>query len=236
LVGSLFAAQFFTEGLHRTKYLPILGLGVVILACTAQPFTERLPLAIQRSLTIFPVNVDPIAARDAKATLEWRVEMWKLAVQDIPKYFWVGKGYAINPTDLYLAGESVRRGQTQDFIQALVAGDYHNGPLSVQLPFGVFGSALILWFFGAGIWALRRNATYGDPAIQKINNFLLACFVARAVYFLVFFGAIFIDLMVFTGILGLSASLNRGVRSKEDWIVEAQEEMEPVEQEQALSA
>lgn len=239
LVGLALVFQFFAEGLYKTKYLPVLAL-VCVTACAALlPFTDRLPLAVQRTLTLFPVKVDPLAEYDAKASLEWRLEMWRVALQDVPKYFWVGKGYAQDPTSLFLAGESVRRGNAPAYTASLAGGDYHNGPLSVQLPFGIFGTLLVLWFFGGAIWVLRRNAKYGDPAIQNINTFLLACFIARIVYFVVFFGALFVDLMLFTGIVGLSVSLNRGVSSKRDWTIEESQENEESRQgmeQQALSA
>jgi hypothetical protein len=32
----------------------------------------------------------------------------------------------------------------------MYAGDYHNGPLSILIPFGLFGMIAFLWLLGAG--------------------------------------------------------------------------------------
>ena len=46
----------------------------------------------------------------------------------------------------------------------------------------------------------------------NLNQFLLALFYARVVFFLFFFGAFYLDLALFVGIVGLSISANGGVR------------------------
>src|SRR5205085_7863174 len=113
-----------------------------------------------------------------------------------------------------------RSGGSAAYEGSLMAGDYHNGPLSVQLPFGIFGSLLFLWFLGSSTHVLYRNFKYGDPALKNINTFFLASFLARAVFFLCFFGALFTDLISFASLVALSISMNRGVRSRSDWITE----------------
>jgi hypothetical protein len=44
--------------------------------------------------------------------------------------------------------------------------------------------------------------------LRRINTFLLACFVAKALVFFVIFGGFSSDLYGFLGLVGLSASLN----------------------------
>jgi hypothetical protein len=222
--------QFFAEGLHRTKYLAISLFAMALFACVTVPIADSLPLAAQRCLTIFPIKLDPIAEADARASWEWRREMWKVAMLDIPQYFWIGKGYAINPNDMYLTFESARSGGSAAYEGSLLAGDYHNGPLSVQLPFGIFGSLLFLWFLGGSTHVLYRNFKYGDPSIKNINTFFLASFLARMVFFLFFFGALFTDLVTFTTTVALSISLNRGVRSAKDRQAETVLEETPSEE------
>jgi len=94
---------------------------------------------------------------------------------------------------------------------ALVAGDYHSGPFSVVLPFGLPGVAAVAWFLWAAIRVLYRNFRYGDPAFKRINGFLFAFFLAKTVYFLILFGSFHSDLVGFVGLVGMSISLNRGV-------------------------
>ena len=90
----------------------------------------------------------------------------------------------------------------------MVAGDYHNGPLSIVIPFGIWGLIGFGWFLVAASRFLYHNYRFGDPALQRINTLLLAVFLAKIVFFFLIFGALYSDLYAFTGLAGLSASLN----------------------------
>jgi len=216
LIGLLFLCQFFFEGLVRTRYLAILmGLATSLLVGFFF-FADRLPLQLQRAVSFLdelhlPVNIDPSVRADAMGSTAWRIDMWNAVLPEIPRYLLVGKGYAIDPTDLFLAQTAAYRGQETSWAAEKVAGDYHNGPLSVIIPFGLWGAIGFLWLLWAGTKVLYRNYRYGDPALRRVNTLLLAFFVARAVLFLVVFGAFNGELCVFTGLLGLSVSLNGGV-------------------------
>ena len=93
---------------------------------------------------------------------------------------------------------------------AMYAGDYHNGPLSVVIPFGIYGVVALLWFLAVGLRVLYHNYRFGDPALRQINGYLLAFFVARAIFFFFIFGTFFGELFYFTGMVGLSVALNHG--------------------------
>src|SRR5205823_13909599 len=120
--------------------------------------------------------------------------MWKAVLPQVPKYLIKGKGYALDPNDLYMAQQSAVRGFGIQAASALVAGDYHNGPLSVLIPFGIFGFLAFLWLIGACIRLLYYFHRYGDPALQRINTFLLASFLAKIALFMFVFGAVSNDL------------------------------------------
>ena len=107
-----------------------------------------------------------------------------------------------------MAQQSAVRGFGIQAASALVAGDYHNGPLSVLIPFGIFGFLAFLWLIGACIRLLYYFHRYGDPALQRINTFLLASFLAKIALFLFVFGAVSNDLFSFLGLVGLAVSLN----------------------------
>ena len=104
IMGLLFLCQFCCEGLWRTRFLPVL-IGVGMLSGVALfMFADHLPLAAQRAVSFLPVKVDAGAKADAEGSAEWRFEMWRLLVPQIPQYLLLGKGYAINPEDLYITG------------------------------------------------------------------------------------------------------------------------------------
>jgi O-antigen ligase len=212
LVILLLAGQFFAEKLHKTRFLVIALISTALITGFLVAFSETLPLAVQRTLTVFPLKLDPAAVQDAQASVEWRLEMWRVLLDEIPKYFWLGKGYAINPSDLYLSDVSVKLGVYTPWDAAIIAGDYHNGPLTLIIPFGIFGVLTFVAFLIAGGRVLWKNYRYGDPSIQNINTFLLSLFAARVLFYCFIFGAFYIDIAVFAGIIGLSVAMNEGVR------------------------
>jgi len=212
MVGLLALVQFYFEGLFRTRLAVFVSLGVVIGAALLVPFAKHLPLSVQRSISLLPVEIDMTARAQAEGSLEWRLDMWRLLLKEVPRYFWLGKGYAIDPTDLYLAEESMRRGLAKDYEGAIVSGDYHSGALSILIPFGIFGLVAFLWFVGAAIRLLYRNYAYSEGALRTANTFLLAYFVSRIVFYFAAFGALHSDLYTFVGIVALSIAINGGVR------------------------
>ena len=182
--GLTFAAMFFLERLHRTRFLGVfLGVGllggVIIL-----PQAHKLPIVAQRALSFLPGSFDAFALESAKTTIEWRVEMWKQVWPDVPKHLFRGKGLALDPTELFMADESSHRG---DGLQGtIVAGDYHNGPLSILIPFGIYGMIAFLWFIIAGMRYLYRNYKFGDPEYRNVNTLLLASFCGPRLFLLHF--------------------------------------------------
>jgi len=208
-------AQFYFEGLFRSRLFLVLVIAFVLGGTGLVAFATKLPLSVQRSLTILPaIDLDPAARADAAASLGWRVEMWKILLPQVREYLWLGKGYALSPSDMYLVEESLRRGLAKDYEMALLVGDYHSGPLSILIPFGIAGLLGFLWLMVASIRLLYRNHRFSDPALQNINTFLLSYFVARAVFYFVGFGGFNSDLALFLGVVALSIALNGGVR---DW-------------------
>jgi len=92
-----------------------------------------------------------------------------------------------------------------------LVSDFHNGPLSIIIPFGIPGVIGFLWFLAAAWRVLYRNYRYGNPGYAKLNRFLLVCFIVRIIFFFAIFGNLYSDLVGFTGLVGLSISLNAGV-------------------------
>jgi len=126
----------------------------------------------------------------------------------VPKYLLKGKGYVIDPNDLFMAQISAHHGFGIAAAGAVVAGDYHNGPLSVLIPFGIFGLIGFIWLIVAGLRVLYYHHRFGDPALQRINTFLLSSFVAKTLIFVFIFGGFSSELCGFLGLIGLSVSLN----------------------------
>ena len=214
--GLVFGLQFFLERLYRTKLMAVLlSLGIVG-ALVLIPLASHLPYTFQRAISFMPYKVNAEARSDAQASWEWRVQMWQALLPQIPQYLIVGKGYNISQVDYnFVMGPeaSVRNTFAQNQALAL-AEDFHSGPISVVIPFGIWGCIVFLWFMAAGLWVVYHNYRYGDPALQIVNTFLLASFAAQVIYFLFVFGDLAGDMLKFTGLLGLSVSFNGGVRRR----------------------
>ncbi|HXC36196.1 MAG TPA: O-antigen ligase family protein [Candidatus Acidoferrales bacterium] len=206
---------FFLEGLHRTRLTPFLVVFVLAIAGVIIPLGSKLPFTFQRTLSVLPpsfVQLRPDARADAKASWDWRIEMWTALLPQIPKHLLLGKGYAISPEDFDTemgAGAAVQSADPAQQALAL-SSDYHNGPLSVILPFGIWGVIAMVWLFAGSIWVVYRNYRYSPPELKALNAFLFATYIWSIVNF--YGGSLATNMNVFTGILGLTVAINRGVR------------------------
>jgi hypothetical protein len=203
--------MFWLERLYTSRLMPVMLCGMLLGAVVLIPLAAHLPSSMQRTLTVVPfLKVGDDAEASAKDSSDWRIQMWKEVLPEIQPHLILGKGYSIdlvelekiNTTGLGNTGEEGSK----------MAGDYHNGPLSVIIPFGIGGVIAFLWLIGAGLKVLYNNFKYGDAAFQQINTYLLAAFIAKAIFFLGVFGSFYSDLAGFTGLLGLSVAINNGMR------------------------
>lgn len=219
-VGLIFVVFFLLEGLHRTGYLAVVVLLGLLGFGALAAFSNRLPVSVQRSISFLPVQVDARVRQDAQGSLDWRFEMWKeLVRRDVPKYALVGKGYAIDPSLLGMAGfnESLGYGLRSEW--AMLGGEYHNGPLSVVIPFGIWGAMAFGWFLIAGVLRFRWFCRHGDPRLINMNRMLYALFVSKIVFFIFLFGALHVEMVEFAVLAGLAECLNTGQRASEDGLV-----------------
>jgi O-Antigen ligase len=203
---------FFLEGLHRTKLLPIFVLGGLLCTVLVIPLAPSLPFTFQRALAFLPLQLSPDAKLSAEESTDWRIRMWDALLPEIPKHLLLGKGYAIS-LDAYEMMEPNSDFHAIDPSQQglALAGDYHNGPLSVILPFGIWGVFAVLWFFIAASRVMYCNYRYGDPQLKTLNTLLLAMFWMRLVMFLLVIGELDLDMLSFAGYLGLSVAINGGM-------------------------
>jgi O-Antigen ligase len=199
---------FCLEGLFRSRMLPVAVLALVLGSALLAAFAIHLPLSVQRSLALLPINIDPEVKMNAEFSNEWRLRMWREVIPEIPQYLLVGKGYGFSAVDMDIAYKGSR---SRDLEGSELSVDYHSGPLSVILPLGLFGAIFFFWFLGSCIRVMYLNFKFGDPSLQRLNTFLLAYFLAKTVFFCAVFGSLYVDLTTFVGLVGLSVSLNGGV-------------------------
>ncbi len=204
----MFGFQFWIEGLWRTRFAIGLLLALVLASAVAAPFSRQLPLTVQRSISFLPLDIDPQARVDAEISSEWRFQMWRLLWSQMPQYLWLGKGYVLDPMDLFFAQESYRRGFIQNYETSMIAGEFHSGPLSLMISFGLPGAITLGAFLVASFLCLRRNFDRSRPELKMINTFIYAYFLCRVAFYFLVFGDLALDLAYFTGLVGVSVALN----------------------------
>jgi hypothetical protein len=156
--------------------------------------------------------VDADVRRDAESSEDWRFQIWQAELPQVPQYLLLGKGYAISPLDFEFVASKGFAVYSADEGGSAIAGDYHSGPLSVLLPFGIWGVIALIWLWVAGVRALYDNYRYGEESLHRINSLFLAAFVGHILFYLFIFGSLESDMISFAAILGLSVSLNGGIR------------------------
>ena len=206
LTAITLAIVFWLEGLHRTRYLPALLVVALLGAAFVLPQAEKLPLLVQRSLSFLPGKFDWMARESASGSMEWRLQMWRDVLPEVPKYLFMGKGWTYDARDYAMSVEMGEAGNP--LAGVILVGDFHNGPLSVLIPFGIYGAITFAWFLAVGLRVLYRNWKFGSPALHSVNALLLAAFAAQIVFFCFFFGSMYSDMVIFAGILGLGVALN----------------------------
>jgi hypothetical protein len=212
LFGLTVLVLFWLEGLFRSRYL-WMAIGTFILGgALLVPLANKLPLSVQRSLAFLPLQLDQVAVTEAQLSTEWRLNLWRMAMDEVPQYFWFGQGMAMAAQDLSSTTAAQARGGSFASDESfLLTQNFHNGPLSVVIPLGIWGVIGFVWFLIASIKALHRNYKYGDEDLKKVNAFLLASFVAKALFFLTIFGDLRADYPIFLGFVGMSLCLNHGI-------------------------
>jgi hypothetical protein len=213
--GMLFLVQFFLEGLHRTRLFPQLAVAGIVMMIAIIPLTPKLPYSVQRTLSVLPLplQIDPAAQNNAQESWDWRIKIWQGALTQVPEYFWLGKGYLISPLDFnfVMGWDASIHSQFAENEGLALSDDFHNGPLGVIIPLGVWGAVGFLWFLFAAAYVYYYNYRYSPPSLQTINTFLLAYFITKALFFLFLFGSFYTDMLQFAACVGLSVSFNGGV-------------------------
>jgi len=160
-----------------------------------------------------PLPITEEARMSAESTTEWRLEIWKSLLPQIPQYILRGKGYSFSAQTFnnYMGAEATFRNIDAADNPLAMSSDFHSGPLSVIIPFGIWGALAWLWFWAASFRVFWRNYRYGDPALRHFNTYMFATFMVSCISFLFVFGDLVSQMCAFSGLVGLSIALNHGV-------------------------
>lgn len=211
----MFGIMFVLEKMQRTILMLPIVLGGITVSVALVLLAPHLPYTFQRSLAFLPLNISPEARISAESSSQWRLDMWQALLPQVPNYLLLGKGYSFSAQvyNEYMGSGATFKNDALDPAQGALAlsSDFHSGPLSVVISFGIWGVMAWLWYWVAGFRVVWRNYRYGDPALRHINLFLFAQFISKIIGFLFIFGGIVEDVASFALTIGMSLAFNNGV-------------------------
>jgi hypothetical protein len=221
LVGWLFAialASFIRGGIRHIVPLVAAALAGVVMIVVLQTAGLQVPLAAQRALSFIPISWDSRASVDAKGSVDWRVDMWRLALTTdrYIKNKVLGDGFGFDPTELRAQATLASfRMDTSTGLQDyyMITGDYHSGPVSAIRFVGYIG----LVFFTALLIANARYAWKIIESAKKTAFFPLALFsgivaIYHPICFWLIFGGYGADFTQAIFTLGMLNLIDRSIR------------------------
>lgn len=211
--------MFYFDRLYRTRLLPVLVLAGVLGIAALAAFSDQLPYTFQRSMAFLPFKWKTEVLMDADSSSEWRYRIWRATWPKVPENLLLGRGFTINKEDFDMIGQGTFANAGASHVDAsdealALSGDYHSGPLSTLMPFGVWGGIGILWLMGATFFVVYRNYRYGDAEMRTLNIYLLASCISSIIAFFFIFGAFNNAMASYGGMAGISLAMNGGLAKK----------------------
>ena len=208
--------MFYFDRLYRTRLLPLFMFAGIFGLTVLIAFSDQLPFTFQRSMAFLPLKWKPEVIMDAQGSTDWRLGIWRDTWPKVPQYLLLGKGYGLSEADYEMLGEGTFARYGASHVDAsqeglAIAGDYHSGPLSTLMPFGVWGGIGICWLMGATLFVTYRNNKYGDLELKAFNVFALASCISSIVAFFFIVGAFNNAMGYYGGLAGFSIALNGGL-------------------------
>lgn len=148
-IAQLLMLFFVVSILYRRWFIsmiaPALGL-LLLLVMSSAGILHELPFGVQRTLSVIPfLDVSLQARRSAEGSTEWRVEMWRWALDDRKNFIQnkvFGDGFSRNigilKANVYEKAYKLSHDQS-DFAWN---GSWHSGPISTIQTIGYIGLSL----------------------------------------------------------------------------------------------
>ena len=198
-------AAFESRRFNWRMPLVLLTLSGMALLVAGQ-FAHLFPEPVQRVLTFVPgARVEHVAATDAAATIDWRLELWVRSLENLrdnPQWLLIGQGIAFDPTGL----EGLELAGAYSAEWAFVCKAYHQGALSLLMVFGIPGLVLglgILFGLARRHYLALRREPCEDQWLNRMYRTVLAMFICRAIMFVTVSGGVrgFLPELFFLGAL-----------------------------------
>jgi len=223
LIGWLFAialASYIRGGVRQVFPLFAVAVASIVMIVVVQTAGLQVPLAAQRALSFIPISWDSRASVDAKGSVDWRVDMWRLALTSdrYIKNKVLGDGFGFDPSELRAQATltSFRMDTSaglQDYF--MITGDYHSGPVSAVRFVGYIG----LMLFTALLIANAKYAWKIINSARKTAFFPLALFsgivaIYHPICFWLIFGGYSGDFTQAIFTLGMLNLIDRSIKKE----------------------
>jgi hypothetical protein len=187
-VVGITAILMLLDGRLTVRRAVLGAVGLVAFFATLALFADALPVAVQRAISWIPgVQISAEAGRSASDSVTWRLVVWLVALQEIPKYLWIGRGFAYSQSDLITARSAHLMAGEANW--AVVQGYFHNGWLSLLILLGVVGLAIgFALLLSIAVRHVRlTRAAWSRPPLQRYHRVLTAWLLLQvASYWLIY--------------------------------------------------
>lgn len=211
LYGVVLCISFIILNTRTSLAARLLNRYTLLLAITLTMlvlFSTELPLVFQRSISLIPfANVAPDIQMDASTTSLWRIEVWKLALKELPHYLLLGKGFAFHSEDVL----SYVNWSMSDYSYVVASHNYHNGVVHILIDLGLpgmlFSAGFIIFVFRSHYRLL--SARWNNSMLCHFHHVVLASFMTQVIVHLMVGG----DATSFVFLLFLTIILTQLVRA-----------------------
>lgn len=210
---------FMFERIYRTRQVLLFIFGGLLGLLFLVTFSDKLPYTFQRAMSFLPLKWDAAPLLDAQGTSEWRFKIWRDTWPKVPQYLLLGKGYALTQEDFDMIQGGTFANAGASHLDAsnealAISSDFHNGPLSTLIPFGLWGGIGMLWLMGASLFVLYRNYKYGDPTLSNFNTYTFVGGICSVIAFFFIFGGFQDDVGTYARMVGFSIAINGGIAKR----------------------
>jgi len=210
------ACYFIAGSLIRRKPLDIAAAAaagtLLILVTGATLGLSHLPMGVQRVLSFLPFEVSDEAKYGAKASSDWRFEMWKIVLTS-DKYIQnklLGDGFGYSKAEHYAQMKAMEGtgNYDGDSIDMFIAkGSYHGWHVEAIRFTGVFGLIIGLFLlFGFARYAWKAVKHYRYSEYFSYVLFICIPFLIEPFFYIFVFGSYksgFVELIAAAGIIRL---------------------------------
>jgi len=159
----------------------IILMGVMFTVIAGQGQWFKLPLVAQRTLSWLPGDWDAELQHIAGGTDEWRAELRRIAIANIQRDPWIGRGFAVDLQDTMTAiGMQMRGGDMEIQVAAYALGrSWHNTWLGYAadfgIPFAIIQGLVWLWILVLSTRVFLTFCNHSFLGVFALYLFIFTC-------------------------------------------------------------